>query len=80
MSLFSVAFLVFLINLPFGYLRASVQRYSKRWFVYIHAPIPFVIALRLLSGLGFELYTFPVMVSAFFLGQFIGGLIRRVRA
>ncbi|AEA33250.1 hypothetical protein [Hippea maritima] len=79
MNLLSIAFLVFLLNLPFGYMRAASEKYSKKWFIYIHAPIPFVVALRLLSGLGFELYTFPVMIFAFFLGQFVGGFLRRVR-
>ena len=40
--------------------------------------MPFVIALRLLSGLGFQLATFPVMVGAFFAGQLAGGLVWRV--
>ncbi len=77
MSLTAVAVLVFLINIPCGYMRARNERFSKRWFMWVHIPIPFVIALRLLSGLGFQLYTFPVMISAYFLGQFTGGLLSR---
>ncbi len=73
MSLYTVAFLVFLINLPCGYMRAKSEKLSKNWFIWVHAPIPFVIALRILSGLGFHLYTFPIMVGAYFLGQFTGG-------
>jgi hypothetical protein len=75
MSLQLVAFLVFLINLPCGYMRSKSEKLSKNWFIWVHMPIPFVIVLRLLSGLGFQLYTFPVMVGAYFLGQFIGGKI-----
>ncbi len=77
MNLQTVAFLVLLINLPFGYLRARSERFSKKWFMWVHIPIPFVIALRLLSGLGFQLYTFPIMITAYFLGQFIGGIVGR---
>jgi hypothetical protein len=42
----------------------------------VHTPVPFVIALRFLSGLGWHLHTFPVMVGAFFTGQFLGGKLR----
>ena len=73
MNLQSVALMVFVINLPFGYLRAKNKKFSKKWFIWIHLPVPLVIALRLLSGLGFQLYTFPVMIIAYFTGQFIGG-------
>ncbi len=75
MSLQTVALLVFLINLPFGYLRSNSEKFSKKWFMWVHVPIPFVIALRLMSGLGFQLYTFPIMITAYFLGQFIGGAV-----
>ncbi len=77
MSLQTVAILVFLINLPFGYLRAKSEKFSKHWFMWVHVPIPFVIALRLLSGLGFQLYTFPIMIGAYFTGQFVGGLLQK---
>ncbi len=73
MSLQMVAFLVFIINIPCGYMRSKNEKLSKGWFLWVHIPIPFVIALRLLSGLGFQLYTFPIMVGSYFLGQFIGG-------
>ncbi len=75
MSLQAVAICVVAVNLPCGYMRARVERFSKKWFMWVHLPIPFVIALRLLSGLGFQLYTFPVMISAYFIGQFLGGRI-----
>ncbi|WP_022670023.1 hypothetical protein [Hippea alviniae] len=79
MTLFEVALFVFLLNLPFGYLRAKSEKFSRNWFVFVHAPIPFIIALRLLSGLGFALYTFPIMVSAYFAGQFAGGLALKLK-
>ncbi len=73
MSIWSVAALAFLINLPFGYWRASADKFSRQWFFAIHLPVPLVIGLRLASGLGFQLATFPVMIGAFFLGQLAGG-------
>ena len=39
----------------------------------IHLPVPFVIALRVLSGSGWQLVSFPILVGAFFLGQYVGG-------
>jgi hypothetical protein len=79
MHLLSAASIVFLLNLPFGYWRANVQKFSRPWFLSIHAPVPLVIAVRVFSGLGFHLITFPVMIGAFFCGQWAGGGIHRWR-
>lgn len=78
MGLWTVAILVFLLNLPFGYWRASVRKLSTQWFLAVHIPVPLVIALRIFSGLGFKLISFPVIVGAFFLGQFVGGRLRNI--
>ena len=78
MGLWTVALLVFLINLPFGYWRASVRKMSRQWFLAVHIPVPLVIALRVYSGLGFKLISFPVIIGAFFLGQFVGGRLRNI--
>lgn len=80
LGLWTVASLVLLINLPFGFWRAGVRRFSRQWFMAVHLPVPLVIGLRLVSGLGFHWATFPVMVGAFFLGQLLGGWTRRWRA
>lgn len=77
MELVIAGFLVLLINVPFGYWRYGTRRFSLEWFAAIHIPVPFVIGIRLLFDFGWELYTFPILISAFFLGQFIGGQIRR---
>jgi len=73
-----VAVLVFLINIPFGSWRAGVPARSPRWFLAVHLPVPLVIALRVLSGLGFQFASFPVIVGAFFLGQYVGGKLPRL--
>lgn len=77
MRLLLVALAVFIINLPFGYWRARVPVRSRQWFLAIHLPVPAVIALRVFSGLGWQLSTFPVLVGAFFLGQLAGGKLHR---
>ena len=73
MGLWLVAAIVFLLNIPFGIWRVRVRRFSWPWLLAIHLPVPMIIALRIYSGLGFHLITFPVMIAAFFLGQFTGG-------
>lgn len=75
MNIWILAIFVFVFNLPFGYWRASVRKFSLAWIAAIHSPVPFVIALRIVSGLGWQLLTFPLIASAFFGGQFVGGKI-----
>ncbi len=77
MDLTSLAAVVLALNLPFGYWRAHVRRASRQWFLAIHVPVVLVIALRFLSGVGWALITFPVLVGAFFLGQLLGGVLYR---
>jgi len=66
---------VFLINLPFGYWRAPTKKFSWKWFLFIHLPIPLVVLLRYYFELGFQFYTYPFLIAAFFLGQYSGGKI-----
>ena len=78
MNIWEVAALVLLLNMPFGYWRSSADKFSRQWFLAVHLPVPFVVALRIASRLGFHFITFPVMIGAFFLGQYAGGLLRGV--
>jgi hypothetical protein len=73
----AAAILVFFINLPFGYWRSSVRKFSAQWILAIHTPVPFVVACRLFLGLGWHLVTFPILIAAFIAGQFAGGKLRR---
>ena len=75
MSLYEVMFLVFFLNLPFGYLRSKAVPFSARWMLAIHIPIPFVIALRLFCGFGWK--DVPLLVLAHAAGQLAGGKFRR---
>jgi len=43
----------------------------------VHLPIPIVIALRYAFHLGFQLYTYPFMIAAFFLGQMLGSKLKK---
>lgn len=76
MRLALVALAVFVLNLPFGYWRAGTRKFSWQWALAIHLPVPFVILLRVYSGLGWQWISFPVLISAFFLGQFAGARVR----
>ncbi len=63
--------LTLLINLPFGHARAKAKKYSFRWFLYIHVPIPIIFAARTLSHI--EMIYIPVFVLAAVIGQILGG-------
>jgi hypothetical protein len=75
-SLGTVAIVVLVVNLPFGFWRAGVKRFTLPWFVAVHAPVPLVVGLRVLSGLGWQLSTVPALAGAFLAGQFFGGRLR----
>ncbi len=71
-----IAAAIVVLNLPFGFWRAGVRKFSWQWFVAVHVPVPLAIGLRLASGLGWHLATLPLFVAAFFGGQFLGGRLR----
>lgn len=63
---------VFVLNIPFGYWRESVRKFSVAWVLAIHLPVPLVVVLRFWIGIGFALHTYPLLIGAFFLGQYAG--------
>ena len=73
MNLGFVAAIVFMMNLPFGWWRSRTRKFSWPWILAIHLPVPLIIALRVYSGIGWHLISFPILVGAFFCGQFTGG-------
>jgi hypothetical protein len=77
MKTFWIAAIVLILNTPFGYWRANAKRFSAQWIFAVHLPVPMVVALRIYSGLGWRFAAFPILIAAFFLGQFIGGKLRR---
>lgn len=67
----AIAALTVVVNLPFGYMRNRVRKYSLLWFFYIHVPIPLIIFIRISSGLDYRVI--PVFVFAAVAGQIVGG-------
>ena len=66
----------FVINLPCGYWRAGVRKFSPQWFVAVHVAVPMVIALRFALGLPFRWTMLPFFVAAYFGGQYVGSRLR----
>lgn len=58
------------MNLPFGAWRTTTRRFSLKWFISIHLPIPFVILLRI--SLGFSWWYVPVSLGCAIAGQLLG--------
>ena len=65
----------FLVNLPFGRLRAGVRKFSFQWILYIHLPVPLVILLRITTGCPY--WAIPVLIATAVLGQWVGGRGRK---
>lgn len=65
-------FLTFLLNLPFGYWRGGVKKFSWQWFVAIHLPVVFLFFMRKWLEVERSWVTLPIMVAFFFAGQWIG--------
>jgi hypothetical protein len=66
-----------LINIPFGFLRGGVDKFSIWWFLFIHAPIPLVIIIRKFHGLDLTLALAPFLLGSFFIGQYLGRKVYR---
>ncbi len=66
-----IVILALVVNLPFGYLRQKSRKYSLKWFLYIHLPVPLIILARLISHIDFKFI--PLFLAAGFVGQFCGG-------
>jgi hypothetical protein len=71
MTIYELMLVVFMINLPFGHLRSKSTKFSRKWMIAVHVPIPFVFLLRVLSGFNWTMI--PFMVLADIAGQMVGG-------
>jgi hypothetical protein len=69
---------VLAINIPFGFWRAGARKFSPSWFMAVHIPVILGIGLRLLSKVGWSVAVLPPLAACFFLGQFLGGRLRRL--
>ncbi len=65
--------LTFAVHIPFGYLRSRSAKYSLKWFIYIHIPIPFIILVRIITNTDDKFI--PIFIIAAILGQLLGGLM-----
>ncbi len=70
-----IAVVALLLNIPCGYVREGHQKFSFRWFFWIHASIPFLIYLRL--TLKASPWFIPVAIAIAVIGQMIGGRIKK---
>jgi hypothetical protein len=78
-SIWFLALVVLSLNLPFGYWRGGVPKFSLQWFLAIHLPVPLVAGMRILTGQGWSLTTLPLLVGAFVAGQLLGARLRKSR-
>jgi hypothetical protein len=67
-----------IINLPFGYLRGGLQKFSPCWFIAIHAPVPLVILIREFHKLELTWALAPFLLGSYFIGQFLGKKLWKV--
>lgn len=74
-----VAAFTFMLNIPFGWWRASVSKFSPTWFIAVHAAVPVIVALRFVLGMPFRWVTLPLFVACYFGGQFFGARLRQRR-
>jgi len=72
MNLIILLVFIIIINIPFGYWRANVKRFSLQWFLAIHLPVLLIILLRISSGIVLEPISFAILILAFFSGQLVG--------
>lgn len=76
MSINEIMLLVFLLNLPFGYIRGNAKKFSRKWMMAIHIPVPFVFLMRILSGLNYTVI--PLLVISDIAGQIAGAKLRKI--
>lgn len=67
----------FALNIPLGYFRQAVEKFSFAWYFYVHISIPLIIYLRIKSGYSWKFI--PLTLLGTVVGQIIGGRIRRRR-
>lgn len=75
MILALLAFIVFIINIPFGFWRKSQKRFSVNWFLSIHIPVAISILLRYLCNIKFDWLYLLLFVLMFIAGQFSGKVL-----
>ena len=75
MKLLAVFMVILVIALPFGFWRAYTRKFSIRWFLSIHLPVPLEILVRVEAHLSYKFI--PFTIAAFLAGQFLGAFAGR---
>ena len=70
-----ITLISFLVNIPCGYIREGHQKFSFKWFLWIHASIPLIIYLRI--TLNTSKLFIPICILVAIAGQMIGSRYRR---
>ena len=65
------------INIPLGFVRQGVEKFSFAWYFYVHISIPLIIYLRIKSGYSWKFI--PLTIAGAVIGQIIGGRARKKR-
>ena len=71
------AAITLLINIPFGYWREGLRKFSLKWMIAVHAAVPIVITARVLADIHWRILPIAILVFCYFLGQFSGARLRR---
>ena len=74
-TLFILTLIALILNLPFGYLRSTAKKFSLKWFLYIHLPIPFVVFMRIWLEISYK--AIPVLFIGAMAGQLMGGCFNK---
>lgn len=72
-----LALITFIINIPLGFWREGVKKFSVNWFIAVHAAVPIVITLRISAEIEWRVLTIAFLVFCYFLGQFSGARLKR---
>lgn len=67
---FIIFLLLILINIPFGMVRSTAPRFSKKWGRCIYIPILLSILMRRLAMVSYKLI--PLFLIATVIGQILG--------
>ncbi|MGO9016415.1 MAG: hypothetical protein ACLQF0_15700 [Dissulfurispiraceae bacterium] len=68
-----IATLAFALNLPFGYFRKSAKKFSRKWLLCVHAPVPMIIIARITTHTDYRFIPLFILISI--AGQICGGKI-----
>ncbi len=77
LAIASIGSISLLLNLPLGYFREGVRKYSAAWFLFVHLSIPLIAYLRISNHV--SAWAIPPFIACALLGQIAGGRMRRSR-